>query len=118
MLHPYPNVYDAVQLAKTAAEVPLTSKCGRQRYRKDQKGSKQIDNAEVFDKYKANYLILDIIAADIENHATIGDNSNEQNDKDQGTLQSLGKKENFSMAFFCFLLVEFILHYFRRLDTD
>ena len=80
----------------------ITSKCGRQRYRKDQKGSKQIDNAEVFDKYKANYLILDIIAANIENHATIGDNSNEQNDKDQGALQSLGKKENFSMAFCCF----------------
>ena len=53
----------------------MTFKSGRQRCRKDQKCSKKIYNAKVLDEYKANDPILDIIPADIENHATIGDNS-------------------------------------------
>ena len=54
----------------------MTFKSGRQRCRKDQKCSKKIYNAKVLDEYKADDSILDIIPADIENHATIGDNSN------------------------------------------
>ena len=80
----------------------VTSKCGRQRCRKDQKCSKQIYNAEVLDEHKTDNPILDITFADIEDHATVGYNSNKYDDNNQRTLQCFGKQENFTRGFFSF----------------
>ena len=126
MLHPYPNVDDAVQLAEAAAEVPLswkkmlmkinfltlyscnfaiyfvTSKRGCQRCRKNQKGSKQIYNAEILDENKANNLVLDVTSADIEDHTAVGDDSYNDDNKDQRTLDCFRKVENFTGGFFNF----------------
>ena len=73
---------------------------GRQGRRQDEQGPEQVHNAEVLDKNKADDLILDIIAADIEDYAAVGDNCEDEDDKDQRTLQHFGKHKHSPRPFF------------------
>ena len=58
----------------------------RQRRRKDEAGTAEVNNAEVLDNDECNNALLDVTIDDIDDDTAVCDNTDEKNEDDDATL--------------------------------
>ena len=68
----------------------------RQRRRKDEAGTAEVNNAKVLDNDECNNALLDVTIDDIDDDAAVGDDADKQDDNNDPALQRLGEEEHWT----------------------